>query len=119
MAGIDILHQYTASLSTEPNTPVFTWVFWGLFIVFSLIGSYLLQKHNAMELLGFTIILSLVLALLLGVIAGLITGKDLGEEMRYKILVSENASLEEFNSKYEIIGEEGKIYIVREKPNGK
>ena len=36
-------------------------------------------------------------------------------ETQYKVTISDEVSMNEFNEKYEIINQEGKIYMVREK----
>ena len=70
-----------------------------------------------------------------GVLIGIVVGAALGgfiglafdaingsapapDEIRYKVIVSDEVSLNEFLSRYEIIDVEGKIYTVKEVENG-
>lgn len=57
----------------------------------------------------------------LGAFAGLGSAKEqlpLEYETHYKVTISDEVSMNEFLSKYEIIDQEGKIYTVREIEDG-
>lgn len=70
----------------------------------------------------------------IGIISGLITGiimalissplltiffseKEVGKEYHYQVTIDDSVSMNEFLDKYEILGQEGKIYTVKEKTN--
>ena len=67
----------------------------------------------------------LIVGVCTGVILGGIIGmlpatlkSPLGYETHYKVTISDEVSMNEFLSKYEIIDQEGKIYTVREIEDG-
>ena len=67
----------------------------------------------------------LVGSLMVGIIIGGLLAGMIGDMAciptkytnQYKVTISDEVSMNEFNEKYEIIDQEGKIYIVREREN--
>ena len=64
---------------------------------------------------GISFILGFVLALIIGVTTRQTTNEI--EYIEHEVLVDDSVSLTEFNEKYEIVSQKGKIYVVREKEN--
>jgi hypothetical protein len=66
-------------------------------------------------------VVSVVLGLVFGTICGALIGAAdaIPTEYvnQYKVTISDEVSMNEFNEKYEIIDQEGKIYTVREREN--
>ena len=62
---------------------------------------------------GISLILGFVLALIIGVTTRQTTNEI--EYIEHEVLVDDSVSLTEFNEKYEIVSQKGKIYVVREK----
>lgn len=61
-------------------------------------------------------IVGVIAGILLGVLAGgLFVQKTDEVETTYKVIISEEVSLNDFMEKYEIIDQEGKIYTVKER----
>lgn len=52
---------------------------------------------------------------ILAPIVGATTGESTEYETQYKITIDDSVSMNDFNEKYEIIDQEGKIYTVRER----
>lgn len=52
---------------------------------------------------------------LFGTLVGCTTGEPVEYETQYKVVIDDSVSINEFTEKYEIIDQDGKIYIVREK----
>ena len=48
-------------------------------------------------------------------ILGLISNKNSIDHIEYKVTISDEVSLTEFNEKYEILEQDGKIYTVKER----
>ena len=63
----------------------------------------------------------IIAGVILGIIAGIIGGTRVAAnalpveyETQYKVTISDEVSMNDFLAKYEIVDQEGKIYIVRE-----
>jgi hypothetical protein len=87
-------------------------VVWGM-LFFSLV---VLDKYDFYT--SFTIAISV--GLFVGIITAAFTGVatkryPIDYETRYEITVDDSVSMNEFNEKYEIIYQEGKVYTVRER----
>ena len=64
---------------------------------------------------GISLILGFVLALIMGSTIRQTTNEI--EYIEHEVLVDDSVSLTEFNEKYEIVSQKGKIYVVIEKEN--
>lgn len=66
-----------------------------------------------------TIFYCCLTGIVLGGIFGYMFGKELGIPTKYateyKVIISDEVSMNEFNKKYEIINQEGRIFTVRER----
>jgi hypothetical protein len=63
----------------------------------------------------FCITTGLIVGALVGVLFGCVNQTPVEYETQYKVTISDEVQLNEFNEKYEIIGQDGKIYTVRER----
>lgn len=61
------------------------------------------------------LVIGVILALPAGTITTHITSTPSEYKTQYKVTILDDVSLNEFNERYEIIDQEGKIYTVREK----
>lgn len=50
-----------------------------------------------------------------GVLLGYATGDPVKYETQYKVTISDEVQMNEFLEQYEIIDQDGKIYVIREK----
>lgn len=91
-------------------------VFWIVFIAASLF-LIIITNVGITGIKTFIInsIISILLALIFGMFSGVIFEKPSEYETQYKVVISDEVLLNEFNKNYEIISQEGKIYTVREK----
>lgn len=64
---------------------------------------------------GISLILGFVLALIIGATMRQTTNEI--EYIEHEVLIDDSVSFTEFNEKYEIVSQKGKIYVVREKEN--
>ena len=53
--------------------------------------------------------------IMLGALFVVLTGTPIEYDLRYKVTISDEVSMNEFFEKYEVINTEGKIYTVRER----
>jgi hypothetical protein len=63
----------------------------------------------------FCITIGLLVGALFGALFGCINQTPVDYETQYKVSISDEVQLNEFNEKYEIIEQDGKIYTVRER----
>ena len=68
------------------------WAFWAMFIILFTVGS-----------------------LIAGLTVGFNTGEPTEYETHYKVTIDDSVSMSEFMDKYEIVDQDGKIFIVRER----
>lgn len=108
MDGVIILNSY----ETLTNASGISFVFvWGLvFAVLTLGLLYLFIKDNPSISTAIFIIAAGALAVIL-----FCNIPEKKYETRYQVTVDDSVSMNEFQSKYEIIEVEGKIYTVRER----
>lgn len=117
MTGVDILSTKEVGIAFDFD--------WGALVLVGLIfflggfATVTISGLNEMTIKEFFIV-SIFVGLIAGCIAGVIAGfisqrKPIDYETHYKVTVDDSVSMNEFNEKYEIIDQEGKIYTVREK----
>lgn len=98
---------------------------WALFIMlgplFSLLFvtvAWLLAEENNFSRLGtnLSVCVGIVIALALAAFIGVVseTGAPTEFETHYKVTISDEVSMNEFLERYEIVDQDGRIYIVRE-----
>lgn len=118
MNGVEILD--TVKVVTE-YTPIWGW-FWGIVLttfIGSGIGFFCLVQHEEpfdfKENVIFSVVMGLVLSCAMGFLSSAVFKKPTAYETQYKITISDEVNFNEFNDKYEILDQEGKIYTVKEK----
>lgn len=115
MTGVEILAMEEVLVKSDFNLQAF-WIAFGIavasFICLGFIGiiNYCdWSEFAAMELFG------ILVSVLLGVLFGSIEATPIEYETQYKVIISDEVSMNDFLSEYEIIDQEGKIYTVRER----
>ena len=115
MPGVEILNTTIHYKEVLP-----TWVLIVIIAIIvipavaSLIGE--IQDKALLSTIGrISLILGFVLALIIGSTIRQTTNEI--EYIEHEVLVDDSVSLTEFNEKYEIVSQKGKIYIIREKEN--
>lgn len=113
MTDVEILAIEEAVVSNKFNYPIF-----GIILTFliAIIATEYLATFGTTRFIDDIPWLGIILAIAVGVcvLAGWITNEP-QYETQYKVTVSDEVSMNEFFEHYEIIDQEGKIYIVREK----
>lgn len=113
MTGVEILAMEEVIAAYK-----FSWLIYiGVIIVFGLIFcaiNYFPERYPTVEdaIIGF--IVGVVIGALVGLLPALYCIPS-EYETQYKVTISDEVSMNDFISKYEIIEQEGKIYTVRER----
>ena len=118
MNGIEILSTAEVVTASAFNWLVFSIIAVILFVIIG-IGVYLLVRmeigSSKIGNIAFSISVALILGFMFGGLAGAATATPTAYETHYKVTIDDSVSMNEFNEKYEIINQEGKIYTIREK----
>lgn len=113
MTGVEILNttiHYKEALPTWAIITIVTIIV--IPVIIAIIG--MIQSDDFLAILGLILFLvGAVSAILIGVTAEKPT--DEIDYIEYEMLIEDTVSFAEFNEKYEIINQKGKIYVVREK----
>ena len=115
MPGVEILNTIIHYKEVLP-----TWVIIVIIAIIvipavaSLIGE--IQDKDLLSTIGrISLIFVLSVALLMGTKIRQTTNQI--DYIEHEVLINDSVSLTEFNEKYEIVSQKGKIYVVREKEN--
>ena len=124
MTGIEILAAEEVACAFVFNWPIF-WIVFGITVIIggivmfvSLMKDFCGSRGELIGIIAVTMFLSIIPGVLMGgLFADGILPKATEYETQYKVTIDDSVSVNEFNEKYEIIDQEGKIYIVREREN--
>ena len=116
MTGVEILAMEEVAVAFGFNWLAF-WVITGLLTFAGFVLGLVIAEKYAYD---WQLVTALVLV---GIIGGLLIGGPIGfasseptaYETQYKVTVSDEVPMNEFLERYEIIDQEGKVYIVRER----
>lgn len=116
MTGIEILAMEEVAVAFSFNWPAF-WVITGLLAVAGFVfGLVVVEKYAYdWQLVPALVLAGIIGGLLIGGSIGFASGEPTAYETQYKVTVSDEVPMNEFFAQYEIIDQEGKIYIVRER----
>lgn len=118
MQGVEILTSAQVVTERTTNWTAFWIMCTIIFAIFLVVGiKQYLKYYDISDIIGFSLV-GIVFGSLGGVLIGcgaLSTPADY--ETHYKVTISEEVSMANFYQYYEVIGQDGKIFIVREKTN--
>lgn len=80
-----------------------------------IIGTIISAVDSEIEWMFFGTCIGIILGLLLGALASNTCSTPEVYETHYKVLISDEVSMNEFLEHYEIVDQEGKIYTVKER----
>lgn len=114
--GIEVLSQSEVATNIGMNWWVFG-LFVAIFFVIGLVVAIIDMCPIGIEWLGcvFIGLLVAVIGCLFGGLIGRAAGEPTEFETQYKVTISDEVPMNEFLEKYEIVDQEGKIYIIRER----
>ena len=124
MTSVEILAAEEVACAFAFNWSAF-WIAFGITVIIggiatfaSLMKDFCGSRKELIGIIAVTMFLSIMLGVLMsGLFADGILPKTIEYETQYKVTIDDSVSANEFNEKYEIIDQEGKIYIVREREN--
>lgn len=109
MEGVEILATEEVAISFKWSF-TFCWIPAIITCIFIFLISTYVDNND--------LIFGIVIGIFSGIVVGFLAGHEsipVEYETRYDVTISEDVSLIEFEEKYEIIDQNGKIYTVREK----
>ena len=115
MQGIDILAVEQVAIDWGWSWPVF-WKFFGIGLGACIIGGVLAAWFEQDWMAG--MFAGLFSGILVGVFFGMLAGSHgtpIEFEDHYKVTISDEVSMNEFNERYEILDQEGLIFTIRDK----
>ena len=113
MNGVEILAMEEVVVAYEFSWPIYIGVIFVLAIIFGFI-CYFITTYPRLE----DALIGMFVGVLIGVVIGLLPASYLipsEYETRYKVTISDETTMNDFLSNYEIVDQEGKIYTVVER----
>lgn len=115
MPGVEILNTTIHYKEVLPT--------WAIIVIIAIIAIPILiaviGQISGSELIKYTGISFLLVGIVFAAFIGIISLKptDKINYIEHEVLIDDSVSLTEFNEKYEIVSQKGKIYVVKEKEN--
>ena len=110
MTGVEILTEEVVYNTIVPEQLGAAGLILG--IVFVILTFKCLNNEYNVAAVIFTVLFLICVTLY---VLGLMDNENSIDHIEYKVTISDDVSLTEFNEKYEIIEQDGKIYTVRER----
>ena len=115
MTGIEILSSQEVVTKFAFNWSaclIAGFVVFGICLLFGILIS--IENYDWFNVIIFAAF-GVFVGILFGCAVGSIAQIPVEYETQYKVLISDEVSMNDFNSKYEIVDQEGKIYTIRER----
>lgn len=115
MQGIEIMASQEIVTKYDFNWLSFWITFGAIFGINLIVGIIKAIKEDEAGFFLFLGAVGICIGLLLGTIFGGVCRKPVKYTTEYKVAIEDNVPLTEFYEHYEVVGQEGKMFIVREK----
>lgn len=115
MSGIEILSTTEVVTATAYNTTAVGIGMITTIIVMVIIGAFVAWHEGEGVWVILFLLLGLVFSCFIGMVISSETSYPTAYETQYKVTIDDSVSMNEFNEKYEVVSQEGKIYTVRER----
>lgn len=117
MSGVEILAFEEVAVEWAGWSWSGFWVAVGIVSVIAVVTGILfgLTENDIVAFLIAFLTILIIGGAMAGVVFGKATAKPTKYETHYKVTIDETVSMAEFNEKYEVLEQEGKIYTVRER----
>ena len=114
MNGVEILSTTEVVAAYAHNTNAVGIGVIATIVIMIIIGAFVAWHECDGSFVILFLLFGIVISALVAVIISSATSYPAAYETHYKVTINDEVSLNEFYEKYEIIEQEGKIYIVRE-----
>ena len=116
MNGVEILFTEQVVSESAFNTTAFLTALVASLVILTLIGIVGYKcGFDDWTIIPFCIVVGIVVGLFIGFVLGRAFETPTAYETHYKVTIDDSVSMNEFNEKYEILDQEGKIYTVKER----
>ena len=115
MYGVEILAMEEVAVEFAFNWTACLIAVFSIFVFMVAVGTVISIASYDWSNIGIGIIFGILFGILLGVLTGNALETPTEYATQYKVIISDEVSLNDFNDKYEIVDQDGKIYIVRER----
>ena len=115
MTGVEILSTAEVAVTAFQFDIGIFFLSWFLITLFGTFVGWIADKNNRVNGWFTGLLISCILGFVLSIGLGMTPFEPAAYETQYKITVSDEVSMNKFLARYEIIDQEGKVYIVRER----
>ena len=110
MNGVEILSSETIYNTFLPEI----WIGLGLMLGFMSVALFVRSISEGYDILPWIFVVLIIVCIVIASLAGTPNKNDINH-IEYKVTIDDTVSMTEFMNKYEILGQEGKIYTVKER----
>lgn len=115
VTDVEILAMEEIVVDNAFNWVAFAIAFCSIVAVFVLVGIIMSMKYDDWKQLLIGVVVGTIMGASFGAATGAMLGIPTEYETQYKVIISDEVSMNEFVEKYEIIEQEGRIYTVIER----
>ena len=115
MSGVEILAVEKVATNSGFNHKACIIAFFVSFVIVLIVSFIIMFMESEPELVTIGAMFGMVFGILIGILAGVACAEPTEYRDEYKVIVSDEVSMNDFFEKYEVIDCEGSIYTVIEK----
>ena len=115
MIGVEILAMEEVVVDTVFNWSAFFIPFCIIFGIFIVVGFAISFSTRDWDNLAIGAIVGTIFGSIMGIAVGFGCGIPVEYETQYKVIINDEVSMSDFFSKYELVEQDGRIYVVTEK----
>lgn len=115
MSGVEILAMEEVAVDTVFNWSAFFISIGIIFGIFIVTGLTISLTSGDWDNIKIGVIAGTILGSIAGIAFGFVCSIPTEHETQYKVIISDEVSMSDFFAKYELIEQDGRIYVVTEK----
>lgn len=117
MTGINYLTSNQVAIEWAPNITVFWAILAVIFIILVIAGIVVAFQEDNIIPFGLFVVTGLFIGTFFGSIGAEVASVPVQYETQYQVTITDEANIQEFLDKYEVVKQDGKIFTIREKDN--